>query len=90
MRLTFSAVVLAGLLLAGCAGHSVDCETGGSTKDCAPGTEGHARLVQQQRDNETVEGIDDARCRAFARPNSQAYLACRRRAEDDRKRFGPR
>ena len=89
MRLSSAAAVLAGLLLLGCAGHSVDCETGAANKDCAPGTEGHARLLQQQQDNKTVEGIDDTRCRSFAQPGSQAYLACRRRAEGDRKRFDP-
>jgi hypothetical protein len=39
----------ASLLAAGCAGHSLDCITGTSSKDCAPGTIGHQQMVQEQQ-----------------------------------------
>ncbi len=83
-------VLLGGLLLAACAGHSLECETGAAREDCAPGTEGHTRLLEQREDAKTVDAVDDARCRSIAQSGSQAYLACRRRAADDRNSFGAR
>jgi hypothetical protein len=90
MRLGPFAAPLAGLLLAACAGHSLECETGSPREDCAPGTEGHARLLEQREDAKAVDAVDDARCRSFAPPGSEAYLACRRRAANDRSSFGAR
>ncbi|HET7850842.1 MAG TPA: hypothetical protein VFL51_17465 [Pseudolabrys sp.] len=90
MRLAPFAGLLACLLLAACAGHSLECETGTAREDCAPGTEGHARLLEQREDARTIDALDDARCRSFAPPGSQAYLACRRRAANDRSSFDAR
>jgi hypothetical protein len=72
------------LLAAGCAGHSLDCITGTSSKDCAPGTIGHQQMVQEQQGNDTVASIDDARCRTFAAPGSKEYFDCRGRAANAR------
>jgi hypothetical protein len=82
-------VVALGVLLSACAGHSLECETGTSVKDCAPGTAGHERLLQRQADTKTVDAMDDARCRAYAQPGTEAYRACRRRADADRQRYDP-
>jgi len=79
-------LTLAILLLAGgCAGHSLDCLTGTSDKECAPGTMGHQQMVQEQEGQETTATIDDARCRSMAPLNSPDYLACRQHAVDVRK-----
>ncbi|MFZ0065497.1 MAG: hypothetical protein WAK90_04955 [Pseudolabrys sp.] len=72
--------VATALLLAGCAGHSLDCLTGTSSNNCAPDTLGHQQMVQQQQSDDTVASIDDARCRSYAAPGSKEYLDCRRRA----------
>jgi len=73
------------LFLAGCAGHSLDCVTGTSNKDCAPGTIGHQQMVQERQGEDTVASIDDARCRSHAAPGSKDYLDCRSRAASARK-----
>jgi hypothetical protein len=90
MRLTPLILVLAGVLMAGCAGHSADCALGTSVRgDCAPGTEGHARMMQQQQDAKATAAIDDARCRSYGGdPGSPAYIECRRQKMSDRKLFG--
>jgi hypothetical protein len=85
MRSVALMTVAASLLVAGCAGHSIDCITGTSNKDCAPGTIGHQQMVQEQQGDDTVASIDDARCRSFAAPGSKEYLDCRRRAASARK-----
>jgi hypothetical protein len=80
------AIILVGcLLIAGCAGHSLDCITGTSNKDCAPGTLGHQQMVQEQQGDDTVASIDDARCRSFAAPGSTQYLDCRRKTANARR-----
>ena len=63
--------VATALLLAGCAGHSLDCLTGTSSNNCAPDTLGHQQMVQQQQGDDTVASIDDARCRSYAAPGSK-------------------
>jgi len=90
MRLTPLILMLASVLLAGCAGHSADCTLGTTVRsDCAPGTEGHARMMQQQQDVKATAAIDDARCRSYGgEPGSPAYMECRRQKNSDRKVFG--
>ena len=73
-------ITVAALLLAGCAGHSLDCLTGTSSNNCAADTLGHQQMVQQQQSEDTVASIDDSRCRSYAAPGSKEYLDCRRRA----------
>jgi hypothetical protein len=73
-------IIAAGLLVAGCAGHSIDCMTGNTTKNCAPDTVGHQQMVQEKEADDTVSSIDDARCRSYAGSDSKEYLDCRRRA----------
>jgi hypothetical protein len=53
-----AATAITALLLAGCAGHSIDCVTGTSSKDCAPGTIGHQQMVQERQGEDTVASID--------------------------------
>ena len=84
MRSVALMTLAASLLTAGCAG-SIDCITGTSNKDCAPGTIGHQQMVQEQQGDDTVASIDDARCRSFAASGSKEYLDCRRRAANLRK-----
>jgi hypothetical protein len=80
-----AATAITALLLAGYAGHSLDCVTGTSSKDCAPGTIGHQQMVQERQGEDTVASIDDARCRSYAAPGSKDYLECRSRAASARK-----
>jgi hypothetical protein len=80
-----AATAITALLLAGCAGHSLDCVTGTSSKDCAPGTIGHQQMVQERQGEDTVASIDDARCLSYAAPGSKDYLECRSRAASARK-----
>jgi hypothetical protein len=72
--------VATALLLAGCAGHSLDCLTGTSNNNCAPDTLGYQQMVQQQQGDDTVASIDDAHCRSYAAPGSKNYFDCRSRA----------
>jgi hypothetical protein len=85
MRLMPLILILVSVLIGGCAGHSVDCATGASHSDCAPGTEGYEQLKQQQQATKSEAVIDDARCRSYgAEPGSAAYVECRRHANADR------
>ena len=71
------ALIVAGivsLLFAGCAGHSFDCVIGEARSDCAPGTPGGEKRVQQEQEARTFSAIDDARCRSLA--NEFARLLC--------------
>ena len=86
MRLVPLYLALASLLIAGCAGHSFDCVIGEARSDCAPGTAGHEKKVQQEQETKTFSAIDDARCRSYAK-DAQSYLECRRKAAEDRKSF---
>lgn len=81
-------MVAASLLIAGCTGNSmnaIECAAGTTTKNCADGTLGHQQMVQEQEADDTTGVIDDAKCRSFAAPGSQAYYECRRRAANERK-----
>ena len=82
---TIAAIALASLLIAGCAGHSLDCITGTSSKDCTAGTIGHQQMVHERQGDDTVASIDDARCRSYAAPGSKDYLDCRSRAASARR-----
>jgi hypothetical protein len=80
MRLTPLIAILASALIGGCVGNSVDCAMGAGHNDCAPGTAGHQVMVQQKEAAKTTAAIDDARCRSYSEPGSEAYVDCRRRA----------
>jgi hypothetical protein len=86
MRLAPLYLGLAILLLVGCARSTFDCAIGEPRSDCAPGTAGAEKRMQQQQDAKTFNTIDDARCRSFAK-DSQSYLDCRRKAAETRKTF---
>ena len=86
MRSALTVAGLVSLLVAGCAGHSFDCAIGEARSDCAPGTPGAERRVQQEQETKTFSAIDDARCRSLAK-DSQSYYECRRKTEETRKSF---
>jgi hypothetical protein len=86
MRMAPLYLGLASLLIVGCAGHSFDCVIGEARNDCAPGTAGNEKRVQQEQEAKDLSTIDDARCRAYAK-DAQSYLECRRRAAENRKPF---
>jgi hypothetical protein len=93
MRSATLMTVAASLLIAGCAGNSInaiECAAGTTTKNCAEGTLGRQQMVQEQEADDTTGAIDDAKCRSFAAPDSQAYFDCRRRATSSRKSSQPR
>jgi hypothetical protein len=85
MRSVALITLAATLLTAGCAGQSIDCITGTSSRDCAPGTIGHQQMVQERQSDDTVASIDDARCRSYASYGSPEYVDCRRRAANTRR-----
>ena len=75
--------VVAGVMLAGCANHPMDCATGlVAWDDCLPGTKGYAirqeslknlAAAQQQQAN-----MDDAQCQSYgAKPGTDTYVNCR-------------
>jgi hypothetical protein len=86
MRIALIFAGLASLLVVGCAGYSFDCVVGEARSDCAPGTPGGEKRVQQEQEARTFSAIDDARCRSFAK-DSQGYYECRRKMEETRKTF---
>jgi len=85
-RLAVMFAGLASLLVVGCAGNSFDCAIGEAHTDCAPGTPGAERRLQQEQEAKTFSAIDDARCRSLAN-DSQGYYECRHKAEERRKLF---
>lgn len=81
MRVMSLILVFASILIAGCAGHSANCNSGAAQNSCPPGTAGYERMKQAQEDAKAIATIDDARCRSQgAEPGSDAYVECRRRA----------
>jgi hypothetical protein len=86
MRLALLFPALASLLIVGCARHSIDCAMGEAHSDCAPGTAGSEKRLQQEQDAKALNAIDEARCHSFGKESSQ-YLDCRRRAAEARKSF---
>jgi hypothetical protein len=86
MRLAPHMLVLAAILLAGCAGHPSDCTLGVASSDCKPGTEAYEKMMQDKQDTRTEAEIDDARCRAYGAARGSAdYIACRRKTDAGRK-----
>ena len=81
MRLTPFILMLASVLIGGCAGHSAECITGVAHPDRAPGSAGYEASALQQQTEKTLAAMDDARCRALGyEPGSQPFADCRRRA----------
>jgi hypothetical protein len=85
IRLTFLMLVLTSGLVAGCAGHSVDCSMGAGQNGCVPGTGEFEEMTQQKQDALTSAEIDDARCQAFGEAGSAAYAECRRKMLADKR-----
>lgn len=74
MRSTAHHVILACLLLAGCAGQVDKCAEPIPRAGCAPGTAAY----EMELHDETLATIDDARCRSYGdEPGSAAYARCR-------------
>ncbi len=92
MRLTPAMLVLASILISGCASQSVDCAMGVGHNRCTPGTKEYEQMMQKQQDQQdakTAAEIDDARCRSYGAPGSPEYVECRRRATEDQRLLGP-
>jgi hypothetical protein len=83
MHLTPLMLVLASVLISGCAGHSVDCTMGVGHDGCAPGTKEYDEMEQKQQDAKTTAEIDDARCQAYGARGTPGYVECSRRATED-------
>ncbi len=65
------------LLLAGCAGHSIECLDSVAHDNCPPDSPAGQAMEQQRKDTQTFAEIDDARCRSYGDPGSQDYARCR-------------
>lgn len=76
-------VVVATMMLAGCANHPMDCATGFiAWDDCLPGTKGYAIRQESLKNLAAAEGqkanSDDAECQSFgAQPGTDTYVNCR-------------
>lgn len=76
------AVVIAALLLLGCANRPGDCALGMALDVCLPGTKGHAnwqaKLNKARQDHELKAAADDQQCQSYgAKPGSDVYVNCR-------------
>jgi hypothetical protein len=80
--LTF-AILLATVLVSGCASHPVDCSKGAGQNGCLPGTDQYEQMKMEQEDAQTTAEIDDARCQSYGARGTPAYADCRRRASSD-------
>ena len=90
MRLTLLMLLLANILMAGCARQSVDCTMGAGHNGCTPGTQEYEQMVHRQQDAKTDDEMDDALCRSYgAQPGSAVYNECRRKRAGDRQMFEP-
>jgi hypothetical protein len=93
MRLTPLLLLLANILMVGCARQSVDCTMGAGHNGCAPGTkeyEQYEQMVQQHQDAKTADEMDDTLCRSYgAQPGTAGYTECRRKRAGDRQMFEP-
>jgi len=89
MRLTPFMLLLASVLVSGCAGHSVDCTMGVAQDGCPPGTKGYEEMEQKRQDAKTAAEIDDARCQAYGARGTPGYVDCRRRATEDQPLLKP-
>ena len=78
------ALILVALLLAGCAGHSIGCETGiGSHENCAPGTTAYEEKQDEKAAKTAVGAINDAKCQSYGfQPGTPAYAQCRKDFDD--------
>jgi hypothetical protein len=84
LRLRPVMLVLASLLIHGCATSSVvDCSKGVGQNGCVPGTEQYEEMVRKKQEAESVAVVDDIRCQAFGARGTPGYAACRRRATED-------
>ena len=78
------ASILVAVLLAGCAGHSIDCEMGITWhENCAPGTAAYEERQEEKATKAAVGAIDDAKCQSYGfQPGSLGYAQCRKDFDD--------
>ena len=82
MRTATSLILL--LLLAGCAGHSIACFDSIARSDCPPDSPAGQAMEEQRKAAQTFADIDEARCKSYGAPGSQAYARCRASLEKER------
>ncbi len=88
MRLALPILLLASILIAGCARQTVNCSMGAGHNGCLPGTNEYEQMVQRQQEEKTHDAMDDALCRSYgAQSGSAAYFECRRKRAADRRMF---
>ena len=80
------ALLILPLFLAGCAGNSITCLGSTARSDCPPDSPAGQAMEEQRKAAQTFTEIDDARCRSYGDPRSQAYARCR--ASLDKERSG--
>jgi len=65
------AVLVASIILAGCANHPIDCAVGFHHADCLPGTAGYD-------DPDKFAATDDNACQSYGlKPGTTEYADCR-------------
>ena len=89
MRLAPLILVLASVLISGCASQSVDCTMGVGHNGCVPGTKEYEEMEQKQQDAKMAAEVDDARCQSYGARGTPGYLECRRRATEDQQSLKP-
>jgi len=75
------------LLLAGCAGNSIACLDSQARSGCPPDSPAGKAMEEQRKAAQTFTEIDDARCRSYGDPRSQAYAQCRASIAKERQGF---
>lgn len=85
MRLSPLMLVLATVLISGCASHPIDCSKGVGQNGCVPGTSEYDEMEQKHEETKVTAEIDDARCQAYGARGTPGYIDCRRRAAQDQR-----
>jgi len=75
------------LLLAGCAGNSIACLGSEARNDCPSDSPAGKAMEEQRKAAQIFTEIDDARCRSYGDPRSQAYARCRASLDKERSGF---
>ena len=81
------ALLILPLFLAGCAGNSIACLGSTARSDCPPDSPAGQAMEEQRKAAQTFTEIDDARCRSYGDPRSQAYARCRASLDKERSGF---
>ena len=79
-----AALLILPFLLTGCAGHSIACLDSIARSDCPPDSPAGQAMEEQRKAAQTFTEIDDARCRSYGDPASQAYARCRASLQKER------